>query len=117
MSAAVGTHPDSARLRAFGLGQLDPAESPEVERHVARRDLTDRPGVVERFRREVKAAARLAHPNIVTVHDAEQAGDTHFLVMEYVEGTTLARLVEERGPLPVAQACDYARQAALGLQH
>ena len=70
-----------------------------------------------RFRREVKAAARLAHPNIVAAHDAEQAGDTHFLVMEFVEGTDLARLVAERGRLPVTEACDYIRQAARGLQH
>src|SRR5262249_36597550 len=72
---------------------------------------------VERFRREVKAAARLAHPNIVTAHDAEQAGDVHFLVMEFVEGVSLARLVEGRGPLPLAHACHYARQVAQGLQH
>src|SRR5262249_17635896 len=45
------------------------------------------------------------------------AGDVHFLVMEYVEGTSLDRVVAEQGRLPVAQACDYVRQAALGLQH
>ena len=79
--------------------------------------LTNKPAMVERFRREVQAAARLAHPNIVAAHDAEQAGDTHFLVMEFVEGTDLARLAAERGRLPVAEACDYIRQAARGLQH
>jgi hypothetical protein len=51
------------------------------------------------------------------VHHAEQAGDTHFLVMEYVEGTDLDRLAGERGPPPVAEMYAYARQAALGLQH
>src|SRR5207253_4186002 len=64
-----------------------------------------------------RAAAALSHPNVVTAHDAEQAGDLHFLVMEYVEGEDLAALVERQGPLPVAEACEYARQAALGLQH
>src|SRR5262249_3247528 len=72
---------------------------------------------VERFRREVRAAARLSHPNIVTAHDADQAGDTHFLVMEYVAGTSLDRELRRRGPFPVAEACDLIRQAALGLQH
>jgi formylglycine-generating enzyme required for sulfatase activity len=72
---------------------------------------------VERFRREVEAAAKLSHPNIVTAHDAEQAGDTHFLVMEFVEGISLAELVAKQGPLPVPQACGCIRQAALGLQH
>jgi serine/threonine protein kinase len=65
----------------------------------------------------VKAAAKLAHPNIVASYDAEQAGDLHFLVMEFIEGTTLARLVEDSGPLPASLACDHVRQAALGLQH
>src|SRR5262249_28733202 len=49
--------------------------------------------------------------------DADQAGSTHLFVMEYVSGISLARLVEEQGPLPVATACAYIRQAALGLQH
>ena len=74
--------------------------------------------MVERFRREVKSAARLAsHPNIVAAYDAEQAGETHMLVMEFIEGTDLARVVDRRGPLPVGEACEYVRQAALGLQH
>src|SRR5262249_25293823 len=71
---------------------------------------------VARFRREVKTAARLSHPNVVAAHDAEQAGDLHFLVMEFVEGTNLAQVVAACGPLPVAAACRCARQAALGLQ-
>jgi serine/threonine protein kinase len=44
-------------------------------------------------------------------------GNTHYLTMEYVEGTSLSRLVKQGGPLPVAQACDFIRQAAMGLQH
>src|SRR5690606_25942501 len=58
-----------------------------------------------------------AHPNIVTAFDAEQAGDVHFLVMEFVQGRELASLVKERGPLAVSEACDCIRQAAEGLQH
>lgn len=75
------------------------------------------PQAVERFRREVQAAAQLAHPNIVAAYDAEQAGNVHFLAMEFVAGTDLSQVVQRRGPLPVAEACDYIRQAALGLQH
>src|SRR5262249_5313297 len=66
---------------------------------------------------EVKAAAKLSHRNIVTAFDAEQAGETHFLVMEFVEGTTLGRIVEKKKQFPVAHACEYIRQAAQGLQH
>jgi WD40 repeat protein len=84
---------------------------------VIKRAYTANAAALERFRREVRAAARLSHPNIVATTDAEDAGETHFLVMEYVEGTDLGRLVQERGPLSVDRACDYLRQAALGLQY
>jgi serine/threonine protein kinase len=109
------------RLGGGGMGTVYEVEHRVMQRRVAlkviKRAYLDSPAAVERFRREVRAAARLSHPNIVTAFDAEHAGDTHFLVMEYVEGTTLGRLVQQGGPLPVAQACDYVRQAALGLQH
>ncbi|MDA1018095.1 MAG: protein kinase, partial [Planctomycetota bacterium] len=54
---------------------------------------------------------------IVTAFDAEQAGDVHFLAMEFVDGIDLAESVKQRGPLPVEEACDYIRQVADGLQH
>jgi serine/threonine protein kinase len=108
-------------LGAGGMGTVYKAEHQLMERPVAlkviRRDLTRDTGAVERFHREVKAAARLAHPNIVHAYDAEQAGDTHLLVMEFVEGKSLDRVIADEGTLPVARACDYLRQAALGLQH
>ncbi len=119
----VGEHPRYRIVEVLGqggMGTVYKAQHRLMERLVALkvidRGLTGNPAVVERFRREVKAAAQLIHPNIVHAYDAEQALDTHFLVMEFVEGTTLARLVEQQGPLSVAQACDYVRQAALGLQ-
>jgi WD40 repeat protein len=108
-------------LGAGGMGAVYRAEHQVMARPVALKvlnpGLLDNPATVERFRREAQAAARLAHPNIVTAYDAEQEGDHHFLVMEYVEGVSLARLGAEKGPLPVQQACEYVRQAALGLQH
>ena len=74
--------------------------------------------MVERFRREMRAVARLSHPNLVQAYDAEQAGELHFLVMEFVEGVSLAALVETAtGRCRSTQACDYVRQAALGLAH
>src|SRR5262249_1052812 len=56
-------------------------------------------------------------PNVVLAFDANEAGATLYLAMEYLEGADLGRLLRQRGPLPVAEACNYARQAALGLQH
>src|SRR5579883_750569 len=84
---------------------------------VLHRRFTDHPDFIERFRQEARALALLSHPHIALAHDAEQAGDLHFLVMEYLPGLSLDRVVAQRGPLPVAEACDYVRQAALGVQH
>jgi formylglycine-generating enzyme required for sulfatase activity len=104
-----------------GMGQVFKARHRLMKRVVAlkviRKELVGDADAVARFHREVEAVAQLSHPNVVTAYDAGQAGDVHFFAMEYVEGTDLARLVADRGPLPVAVACDYVRQAALGLQH
>ena len=75
------------------------------------------PEALRRFQREVEAAARLTHPNIVIAYDADEAGDTHFLVMEYVDGSDLSTLVKQQGPLPLDQALDCILQAARGLQY
>jgi hypothetical protein len=104
-----------------GMGAVYQAEHALMERPVAlkvlRPGLLPDPDAVARFRQEVRAAARLHHPNLVAALDADQAGPVTFLVMEYVEGQSLAERVATRGPLPAAEACEYARQAALGLQH
>lgn len=84
---------------------------------VIRQDRLQHAEAVRRFRREAQAASRLHHPNIVQVYDSDHTGDTHYLVMEYVDGRTLERLVDQHGPLPLARACDYILQAAQGLQH
>ena len=103
------------------MGVVYQAEHRLMERTVALKVVNPRlvsdASAVERFHQEVKAAARLAHRNIVTAYDAEQAGDVHFLVMEYVEGASLAAIISRRGQLPVLHACNYAMQAAAGLQH
>ncbi len=110
-----------ALLGQGGMGAVYKAEHRRMERIVAlkviRPGFIDNAAAVQRFQQEVKAAARLHHPHIVAAYDADEAGGLHFLVMEYVEGQSLADYLRERGPPPVAEACDYARQAALGLQH
>jgi serine/threonine-protein kinase len=72
---------------------------------------------LQMFQREVQAAARLMHPNIVTAYDANRFGDRHYLIMEYVDGPNLEQLVRDAGPLAVGQACDFIRQAAQGLDY
>src|SRR5262245_18781543 len=109
------------RLGEGGMGRVFKARDKRLGRVVAlkviRKERLADPDAVRRFRTEVQAVARLTHPNIVHAYDADQAGDAHFLVMEFVAGVDLARLVKERGPLPARDACEYVRQAALGLQH
>jgi WD40 repeat protein/tRNA A-37 threonylcarbamoyl transferase component Bud32 len=110
-----------ARLGSGGMGQVFKARHRKLGRLVAlkviHKERLAGPEAVRRFLREVRATSKLSHPNIVHALDAGQDGDIHFLVLELVEGVNLARLVAERGPLPVAEACEYIRQAALGLQH
>src|SRR5262249_24730457 len=69
-----------------------------------------------RFQREFEAARRLRHPNLVAAFEADEDRGVHFLVMDYVQGINLDRLVGEHGPLPVAEAVDYLIQSARGLE-
>ena len=104
-----------------GMGRVYKARHRVMDRSVGlkviNREWIRNAEVIDRFHREVKTAASLDHPNIVTSHDAEQADDLHFLVMEFVDGVDLSETVKQRGPLPITEACDYIRQAAEGLQY
>jgi tRNA A-37 threonylcarbamoyl transferase component Bud32 len=117
----LGQYQLLAKLGEGGMGEVYQARHRLMDRVVALKVIhgqrLDSPDAVERFRREIRALARLSHPNIVGAQYADQVGDKHFLVMEYVAGSNLAALVKERGPLPVAAACGHVIQAALGLQH
>jgi eukaryotic-like serine/threonine-protein kinase len=109
------------RLGTGAMGDVFKARHLRMDRIVALKvvhnDLLDSPRKLERFSREARAAAQLSHPNIIVAHDADAVGNIHFLAMEYVEGIDLSRRVHESGPLPIGQACEFIRQAALGLQH
>ena len=70
---------------------------------------------VERFRREARSVASLSHPNIVTVIDRGEHEDRQFIVFEYIEGENLKRLIERRGPAPVANALELGIEIARGL--
>ncbi len=75
------------------------------------------PAFVARFQREARAAARLDHPNIVTIYDVGQDGNRHYIVMEYVDGEDLKSLIRREGRLSVDQAVDIAIQIAAGVGH
>lgn len=69
------------------------------------------------FHREARAAAGLNHPNVVTVYDANEHAGRFYLVLECVDGHDIEMLIRQRGPRPVAEACELVRQAAAGLDH
>jgi serine/threonine protein kinase len=117
----LGSYVLLEKLGEGGMGAVFKARNWKLGRVVAvkliRPERLANPDTVRRFQREIRAAAQLDHPHIVRALDADEVAGAHLLVMEYVEGTDLARLVKQHGPLSVALACDYVRQAALGLQH
>ena len=104
----------------FG-GTVFKARHTRMNRTVAlrsiRKELLADAQAIQQFYKQVEAASRLSHDNLVHAYDAGPVGETHFLAVEYVGGTDLARLVKQGGPLAPPQACDYVAQAALGLQH
>lgn len=72
---------------------------------------------VKRFRREAQAAASLSHPNIVSIYDVGQEEDTHYIVMEYIDGANLNEIIRDRAPLQVEEAVRIASQICDALDH
>ncbi len=121
-SLLMGPYVILDRLGQGGMGQVFRARHSSLDRVVAlkvlRAEMVADSEAVSRFYREITVAGHLPeHPNLIRAYDAGPFGATHFLAMEFVAGTDLDRLVKQSGPLPVEQACEYIRQAALGLQH
>lgn len=108
------------KIGAGGMGQVFKAEHRRMKRVVAIKMLPTATmkdaAAVARFQREVEAAAKLRHTNIVNADDAAEANGVHFLVMEYVEGQDLSALVKKNGPLSTEKAVDFILQAAKGLE-
>jgi serine/threonine protein kinase len=117
----VGPYVILSPIGQGGMGIVYLARHASLDRRVALKVLsTDRakePLSLDRFLREARAAAALDHPNIVRLYDIGQGAGVHFLVMEYVEGTTLQEMITKTGPLHYVQAVQYAAQAAAGLHH
>ena len=106
-----------------GMSSVFKARDRLLERQVALKILHEHyvadPEYVERFRREARAVAQLAHPNIVTVIDRGEQGGRQFIVFEYIDGENLKQVVRREGPLPVREAVELALQVAraLGYAH
>lgn len=108
-------------LGAGGMGWLYEGEERDTRHKVALKVLTEKykedAGMLARFLLEARAGMKVNHPNVVRTLKVAEAGDLHYMVMEFVEGISLHELVSLNGPPAWKQACDFARQAAAGLVH
>jgi serine/threonine protein kinase len=113
--ARLGPYEVTAAIGAGGMGEVYRARDTKLKRDVALKVLPDSfaddPDRLERFQREAEALAALNHPHIAHIHGLENSGDTPALVLELVDGPTLAERIA-RGPLPAAEVIAIARQIA-----
>jgi serine/threonine-protein kinase len=117
----LGKYKLLGHLGTGGMSSVYLAEHVRMRRRVAIKVLpksrvTDS-SYLGRFYREAQAAASLDHHNIVRAYDIDNCGDIHYMVMEYIEGCDLQRMVKKNGPLDYAAAAEYIRQAAEGLAY
>lgn len=109
------------KLGQGGMGSVYRARHKSMERVVALKVLRRREELsaemLKRFKREILAAAKLTHPNIVTAFDAGEQRGIHYLVMEYVSGDDLQSRLKREGPLSVADAVACVKQVAVGMQY
>jgi len=117
----VGSYLIVDKIGEGGMGQVFRAVHQKMKREVALKVLSNRTSgdsqAAQRFTREVEAAARLSHKNIVTAYDAGDENGMPYLVMEYVVGTDLSSIVKKTGPLSVELAIGYIAQAARGFSY
>lgn len=117
----LGQYELGRKIGGGGMGCVFAARHTRLDRPVAIKfiaaDVARLPEAGDRFDLETKALGKLEHPNIVHAIDAGCAHELKYLVMEYVDGIDLHALIEQRGPLPVSEACDLVRQAATGLAY
>ena len=118
-TVTLGPYELLSKLGQGGMGTVYKARHVKLDKLVAikvlPRERVQDKAAVARFEREMRAVGKLDHENIVRAMDAGEVGGRHFLVMEYVSGIDLARLLKKLGPLPIAEACELIRQAAVGL--
>eukprot|EP00913_Durusdinium_trenchii_P011134 g10456.t1 len=104
-----------------GMGTVYLAMDPELNRVVALKILPKEkavnPGLVQRFRQEAQSAAQLKHDNIVSVYDAGKADGYLYIALEFVDGTDVAQLIKQRGPLPIRRSVEIVKQVAHALDH
>jgi len=109
------------KIGSGGMSHVYKAKCSLLNRYVAvkvlRPEYTSDDDFIKKFRRESQAAASLSHPNIVNIYDVGIDDDIHYIVMEYVEGKTLKKLIKEKEKLVPVEAAEIARQVCKALEH
>jgi serine/threonine protein kinase len=117
----LGKYKLLSQIGKGGMSSVYLAEHVLMRRRVAikvlPRDRVKDTSYLERFRLEARAVAKLDDPNIVRAYDIDNDGDTHYIVMEYVDGKDLHQLVAEHGAMDYETAADYIAQVSKGLDH
>src|SRR5262249_51655570 len=115
----IGSHEIISLLGKGGMGEVYRARDTKLKRDVAIKILPDEfsrdPERVSRLQREAEVLASLNHPNIASIYDLQENNDTRFLILELVEGETLAERIE-RGPIPIEDALEIAKQICEALE-
>jgi serine/threonine-protein kinase len=118
MSRIVKNYEIHHVLGEGGMGTVFHAIEVQLSREVAlkclRHDVTSKPGVAERFRNEAQAQAQLNHPQIAHLYEYFQFGAEHYMAMEYVNGSTFAKVLRERGRLPLQRGRRLRRAGIAG---
>jgi serine/threonine-protein kinase len=116
MNSSRGSYEITSLIGKGGMGEVYKARDTKLKRDVAIKILPEEfsrdPERVSRFQREAEALAALNHPNIGAIYDLQQSGVMRFLVLEFVEGDTLADVLKKRGALPIDETLEIAKQIA-----
>src|SRR5438874_8148093 len=123
MVITIGTHLGSHQITALlglgGMGEVYRARDTKLKREVAIKilpgEFSPDPDRVARFQRETEVLASLNHPNIAAIYDLQEANGSRFLVLELVEGETLAERIQ-RGPIPVDESLNIAKSICEALE-
>src|SRR5215467_8640168 len=115
----LGSHEITALLGKGGMGEVYRARDLKLKREVAIKILPEEfardADRVNRFQREAEVLASLNHPNIASIYDVQEANGSRFLILELIEGETLADRIA-RGPIPVADALKIAKNICEALE-
>ena len=121
INQVIGHYKITEEIALGGMGSVYKATNQKLNRTVAIKvinpNLMSNPGLINRFYKEAKIQARMSHINIVTVYDFFEHQNNHFLVMEYLDGESVDKIIKEKGPFDIVTALSMFKQMLSGLSH